>query len=163
MDKEKIITDLIEKWRNDSKQISKEAEKELVSIIMGTLRSIDGIRNMFGRSYDPHYPKITDKFISENCFYVAKLPEALIEISNIDNDYIYLYYVFGRKMTKEYIMVPLDIIINCSDKVDLELYKLAIIDAEKKSKEGKINQLKRSLEEAEREYKIFCEKYCQNN
>ena len=162
MDKE-YIYDLIKEWNNDSKSISRAAERELMEIIKKILDKIYSISNAFGRSYDPNYPSLSlngDKF-DRDCFILTSAFSTRIE--NIDDEYIYIRYLFNRNNELKLAKVPISILVYFTDDLNIEEYKLRVIDAEKKHLINDIEFKKRALKDAEIKYEKFCEKYFQNN
>ena len=161
MKKEEILN-LIEKWRDDSKSVSKSAEKELINQIICVINIIDDILNMFGRSYDPHYPKLSDKQYDKDCSRI-QFAMPFVEITDIDDDYIYMYYKFGRSQTKEPTKIPIDTLIFFSDCINVGIYKNKVIDAEKQHLINDMEFKEKAYQESQMKFNKFCEKYCINN
>lgn len=162
MDKE-YVYDLIKEWNSDSKSISGEAEKELIGHIKLVISRIHNILNLFGRSYDPKYPSLNigDKKFDKDCFII---PSAFrVKIDHIDDDYIYMYYDFSRKMELSPTKLPIETLIYFSDDLNVEEFKLRVIDAEKTHLLNDLEFKKQALKDAEIKYEKFCEKYFQNN
>ena len=159
---EQEIRGLMNQYLDDSKKVSKEAETKLLNEIRGILLAINSIRNMFGRNYDPNYPKLSKHQFDESCFLIALL-SIPAEISEIDDDYVYIYYIPGRKMVKERTRFPVDTLIYFSNPTNMQIYKIGVINAERTHLLNEITNLEKSLQISKRKLENFNEKYGQVN
>lgn len=159
---EQEIRGLMNQYLDDSKKVSKEAETKLLNEIREILLAINSIRNMFGRNYDPNYPKLSKHQFDESCFLIALLSMSA-EISEIDDNYVYIYYIPGRKMVKERTRFPVDTLMYFSNSTNMQIYKSGVINAERTHLLNDMEFKEKAYQESKLKFNKFCEKYCINN
>lgn len=152
------LYELIRKYEDDSKKVSKEAEKLLIDYMIEIISKIEKIKNMFGRSYSGKYP--TDGKILESPVYKGLLyaNKDHVKVTNICDDYIYIEYLSGIESIHR-TRIPIDKLIYFSNQDNIDNFTNKIIEAERQYLLDNIIFLEKNLSECKNKYEKFCEKY----